>query len=1095
MLGYRLVFLLQPLGILVPIIGIFILIRKEQTKSTLYLTLANIGCLIMNSAYMLFLQSATFMEAISLFKMEFLGNVIFYLFFQMFIFSFIWKNKYKKILMCVGILSLVIDISTLSGIWVYDSIVFKDFNVNFVEDDGNLFIQKSGELPKDAIVRMPFGNLAGEMIVGKVPDSVPSNLIRRMEEDTIIDKATNGYAVASITPTSLYYIRYSYLSMVLFVCAILSFVRMIKYRKQEGNNKRVYLTIAQAIIVVALSFSMLSSAAYDIVPLVSALAVLSIICGTLRGDFFSVTDMGRGVILDNSENIFIILDKKYNYLDSNRYAKQIFEKLQELDSSNAIPDEMKELLTSDAIEISYNGRTYTKKVEPLVENNKTRGYSIMLIDVTTMHNLMEETEDAKNRAEAANEAKSTFMSNMSHEIRTPMNAIVGMTELMLRREQNSENTEYLNNIKNSGNALLTVINDILDFSKIESGKLELILDEYEPMSMLNDLGMIFLNRIGGKKIELIYDIDPKLPHKLYGDSGRIRQVLLNIVNNAIKYTEDGFVKLSIKSKEADDKIMLDCAVTDTGIGIKKEDISKLFSTFSQVDTKKNRGKEGTGLGLSIAKSLVNQMGGDISVESEYGKGSTFSFTITQGFVTHDVAASVKSSKVINVTGKMQHTENQNMLERLCGYYDNVHFVPWDDLNNADIDYIFVDHENDVSKSDAEVVVVHNPMRELQSEEKATYINKPLFTLNFCQVLNHEVLSFKEVQERIMCFTAPDAKILIVDDNEMNLKVAVGLVEPIALHVDTAENGKDAVAKVCQNVYDIVFMDHMMPIMDGIEATRAIREMEGDYYKNLPIIALTANALVEAREQFKDAGMNDFIAKPIRTKDLFKCIAKYIPKDKIITCDNQPVNNLKDEDTEKLPVIEGLDVKAGVTNSGGQKLFLSLLGDYYKLIDKKSTKIEKCMADGMIRDYTIEVHALKNTSRMIGALELAEKFYELEQAGNKEDYEFIDENTEKTLNMYRGYKPILKEFTGIDESNKEEKSTDELKQIINKLRFSMDCFELDAADAAMKELNQTKVPEDLSDMVNDLDALVADVAMEDVIKLCDDILMELERYGA
>lgn len=256
--------------------------------------------------------------------------------------------------------------------------------------------------------------------------------------------------------------------------------------------------------------------------------------------------------------------------------------------------------------------------------------------------LMERLKEEKERADYANEAKSIFLSNMSHEIRTPMNAIVGMTDILLREDVPEEMREYLNNIKNSGDALLNIINDILDFSKIESGKLDIIEKKYEPMSMLHDLSMIFLNRIGSKPVELIYDITPDLPSQLYGDNLRIRQVIINLVNNAIKFTEEGFVRLKVEADTIGNKeIKLSFSVEDTGQGIKEEDIPKLFKSFEQVDTRRNYKKEGTGLGLAISKQLVELMHGKISVESTYGKGSCFSFYIIQKVVDKAPATSIK----------------------------------------------------------------------------------------------------------------------------------------------------------------------------------------------------------------------------------------------------------------------------------------------------------------------------------------------------------------------------------------------------------------------------------------------------------------------
>ncbi len=399
-------------------------------------------------------------------------------------------------------------------------------------------------------------------------------------------------------------------------------------------------------------------------------------------------------------------------------------------------------------------------------------------------------QDAEKRAEEASHAKSAFLSNMSHEIRTPMNAIIGMTDVMLRSERSPEDTKYLMNIKNSGDALLAIINDILDFSKIESGKLELIEDEYEPMAMFSDLNIIFKTRIGDKKVELLFDIDENLPQALYGDALRIRQIIINLMNNATKFTEEGFVKLTLKVQEIKgDNIELFFSVKDSGQGIREEDLAKLFNSFEQVDTKRNRSKEGTGLGLSISKQLVELMGGSIGVSSEYGKGSEFYFTIHQ-----QIRNAAKADRVLDYE-RMQQTG--------------------------------------------------------QKQEHA-----------------------------FMNFTAPEAAVLMAEDNEINAEVALALMEPLKMQIDLAENGQIALDKIKEKHYDLIFMDHMMPVKDGVEATRELRRMEGDYYRKLPVIALSANAMVDSQKEFAEAGMNDFLAKPISMKEVCRVLRKWLPKEKI-----------------------------------------------------------------------------------------------------------------------------------------------------------------------------------------------------------------------
>lgn len=450
--------------------------------------------------------------------------------------------------------------------------------------------------------------------------------------------------------------------------------------------------------------------------------------------------------------------------------------------------------------IDYKGKSFRCEVKTYYKNDKKMrrlGYIVFLNDDTEQQNYIKnlnatnkqlrekerELQEQKRIAEAASQSKSMFLSNMSHEIRTPMNAIVGMTEILRRKKFDQETDEYLLNIKNSGEALLAIINDILDFSKIESGKMELIEEDYNLRAMLRELDLVFKTRIDDKPIEMKYEIEEDIPYVLKGDSKRIRQILINLVNNAIKFTDRGSVTIKIEKKKIEDKeIVLEVSVIDTGQGIKEEDMGRLFQAYQQVDMKKNSTKEGTGLGLAICKQLISLMKGELKVSSVYGKGSTFSFFIYQ---------TISDSKL-----------------------------------------------------------------EDREEEKDNF------------------------------FLAREVKILVVDDNIMNLKVFQGLFKPLQMQISLAMNGQEAVEKIVSEDYDMVFMDHMMPIMDGIEATKCIRNMKADekhtkqYYEEIPIVALTANATEDARRLFEENGLSDFLSKPISVASGLRILRNWLPKEKI-----------------------------------------------------------------------------------------------------------------------------------------------------------------------------------------------------------------------
>lgn len=1055
-MSLRTAFSIIPLiGAVIPLVGIFVLMSKEQNSSSTNLMVANIGCLIMNGAYCLMLRTNNPSEATLALKMEYLGNFLFYYFFIKFILAYMQLDTRHK------------TIRVFSKIWL----VFEAFALLIMWDD------KRRE--------MAFGEL------------------------DYVEDVRYGYHFLSQEGGVVYAIRYGFLTAFLLALIGYMIVRRIQLRNQGGTEKQnlSHLIIAKFVVIIPLALELLFKFNFEVVPLFSAVAVLLIILSVIEGDIFNILDLGRGWMVENFDAMFLVADKSYGYLDSNKYAKKNFEELSGIHKGEKLSDRLERLFKSEEEEIVIEDRHYKKYIRDLNVKNKIRGHAMILVDLTENYNMMEQLKEAKLRAEEANESKSNFLSNMSHEIRTPMNAIVGMTEILLRSDLSEQDRGYLMNIKNSGASLLTIINDILDFSKIESGKLEIIEEEYEPMSILSDLSMIFLNRIGDKPIELIFDIDKDLPNRLYGDSIRIRQVIINIANNAIKFTEAGYVRLTIKMTRMAEADMVDLAISirDSGQGIKPDDLKKLFGSFQQVDTKKNRNKEGTGLGLAISKQLVENMGGQIGVRSEYGKGSEFYFNIPQRVVGSQIAAVIKEEAIVHepmvVSGLMGDQRLLEQMKHMAEGYGLRYVDCYQARDNGDkVDFFFVDEgvyrdlkeniEKHFVANGTELCVLQNPMRENVWNEQVTVVNKPLYTLNFCQVINHETTAVFVETDNVMNFVAPQAQILIVDDNEMNLKVAGGLLQPLQMNIDTASSGKQAIEMVQEKRYHIVFMDHMMPVMDGVETTQNIRKLADEYIQNMPIIALTANAVMGAREIFKEAGMNDFVAKPIELKDICSKIRAWLPNELVHKL-SAPAAVQEQIPQQELPVIEGLNVAEGVKNSGSLELFTNLLGDFYKLIDLKSTKIEKCLADGMIRDYTIEVHALKNTARMIGALELSELFYKMEQCGNAEDIETIARENPAVMELYRSYKLILEPYGKANEQEKKEVPRAKIIEALDRINAAMDSFDLDGADAALSELEEYRLPEALGPYMEELRAFVADVAMEDVMNTGKKMIEVLE----
>ncbi|MDR1695649.1 MAG: response regulator [Endomicrobium sp.] len=910
-------------------------------------------------------------------------------------------------------------------------------------------------------------------------------------------------------------------------------------------------------------------------------------------------------------------------------------------------------------------------------------------------------ETALDDARDANNAKSSFLAHMSHEIRTPLNAVVGLSELALDYASlDAETEDKLEKIHGSGMTILSIVNDILDISKIESGKFEIYPIQYDTPSLINDIVTLNIVRIGEKPITFKLYADENLPVELFGDDLRIKQIFNNLLSNAFKYTNSGTVEWRMEFERDGGDVWLVSSIQDTGIGIKPEGVKKLFSDYNQVDVKTNRKVEGTGLGLAITKNLVEMMGGTITVESEYGKGTTFRVRIRQKLVSdapigkavaenlmglrYTISRRAKNTKLIRVNmsyarvlvvddvatnldvvkGMLKPYKMKvdcalsgpqaiEMIRAENPRYSAVfmdHMMP--DMDGIEATHIireeigteyarnvpiialtanaihgneemflsrgfqdFISKPIDITKLDAVLrrwvrnkdlekaedsnppsdgncaagnvrslldgitikgvdkkkalerfsgdetvfidvlrsyasgtrpilndlekyletgnfkdyaIAVHGikassyaifaqeagkMAEELEKAAKAgnsdavksghydfvkaavtilDNIDKALAGINLsadkpsaaapdpvllqelrdaCKAFDMDKvdsvmarlesfryengeklveclrrhvgnMDFEKISEwsipevtGLSCnnetsaakedfdFTAPDAQILIVDDNETNLKIASGLLKPLGIHVDTAGNGEQALRMIRGRHYDVIFMDQMMPVMDGIEAVGKLRNMEEEYYKKVPVIALTASNEPGDREIFLQAGMNDFMMKPVEKKEIAAKIRQWLPAG-LLREKSLPDHDKREQSsapaegqTDDLPVIDGIDSREGIRYAGTKEFYISLLGYFYGQIDSKAEKIEKCLADRLLRDVTIEVHSLKGTAKMIGAKELSEGFSRLERYGHDNNIEALERETPDVLKQYRSLKDSLKPFVGSGEPEK------------------------------------------------------------------------------
>ena len=610
-------------------------------------------------------------------------------------------------------------------------------------------------------------------------------------------------------------------------------------------------------------------------------------------------------------------------------------------------------------------------------------------------------------AEEGNKAKSMFLARMSHELRTPMNAILGMAELISREDISSTVREQILTIKQSGGHLLSIMNTILDISKAESGKLEVINAEYLFHSTIHDIISIIKMRMTNPKLHFAVYMQHDIPNELIGDEVKIRQILLNILTNALKYTKKGFFSLDITSRQtSEDTVMLTITIKDTGIGIKQEDMGELFGEFNQFDREKNHYVEGTGLGLTITKSLINLMHGEIHVSSVYGEGSEFTVHLPQKVSGKSSVPHVENKAVLLYSRTPLYAEyTARALKDLGADYRIANDDS--DLHNKLLegkwDYVFAEgelaaaamHIVHLCELDTKVVLMTDSYV-TKSGQDFLILAMPAYFISIANVLCGDDFIHLVKSQQIEHFVAPDAKVLLVDDIATNLKVGEGLLSPYGMSLRTCLSGKEAIKAIASDDYDLVLMDHMMPEMDGVETVRHIRSLADGKYASLPIIALSANAIVGAKEMFLQNGFSDFLSKPIETAKLNNIMATWIPKEKqkyaaIPTAAPADASRTGSTAEEKIRAmnIEGVDTAMGISFTGGSvRNYLDVLKVFHRDGEKKLDELTSCLESNNLPLYTTHVHALKSVCANIGASKLSEEAKFLEAAGKKRDMDFI-----------------------------------------------------------------------------------------------------------
>ncbi|MCM1424762.1 MAG: ATP-binding protein, partial [bacterium] len=691
----------------------FIILMTRQRESALSKLMLCIGFMsaIQNAGYLLEMLSRDIGEAMIAVRVEYMGGV----FISTFLFVFVAIYSGHQIPAKVEALMFLLDFFVLLCIWGYRYTPLYYTRVSFVED-----------------------GLFPHLILEKGP---------------------------------LHYIFLVHMFFQMIACLVMTILANRRMGKGKWNVNLFALGICSVFPIPGFVCGFLGwTNGYDPVPACEALGVILFGIVIIFYHIFDIAVSAHEEIIRTLDEAVLIVDADGGYVEANDKAKELFKGLADFHNGERICEEnLRDVFhANNYFEYAGSNHNFEVHANKIWNNRVLAGYAIVFVDITQSRKQIEEMQMLKANAENANRAKSEFLARMSHEIRTPINAVLGMNEMVLRESSEEDVKKYSMDIKSSAHALLGIINDILDFSKIESGKMEIVPAEYELNSMLNDLYNMFSLRAQEKGLMFDVQVDASLPSKLFGDDLRIRQVLSNLLTNAVKYTRKGTVTFEVAGERDGAEVVLHFTVRDTGIGIKEEDIPKLFSAFERIDEEKNRDIEGTGLGMNISLQLLKLMETDLQVESVYGEGTKFFFDLRQRIVSDEPIGSFQE-------------------------------------------------------------------RAKQAAREHTYRAS---------------------------FSAPEGEILLVDDNRVNRRVFCGLLKQTQVKITDVGSGRECLDHVRTKHYDMIFLDHMMPEMDGMETMRRMKEMEDNLCKGTPIVMLTANAIMGAKEQYLAAGFDDFLAKPI-----------------------------------------------------------------------------------------------------------------------------------------------------------------------------------------------------------------------------------------
>ncbi len=792
-----------------------------------------------------------------------------------------------------------------------------------------------------------------------------------------------------------------------YVLCIYTLARAIRLRSDQRINRqyKTILFISTMPIIMLAAYVCKLTKVFDLTPVTLALSMSLVVIVVWSRRNYDFRHLAAEKVLESLGDGVIALDNHDRLISYNRAAAHIFVNLpsHKLGEDIRVVEDFREEMLNENIPWSFsiNGQHYECHSKHILdENGRKQGCVILILDMTDIKAYINEIKRVRQQAEKANIAKSEFLANMSHEIRTPMNAIIGLNDIIMEETEDPSIYAHAKDVQSAAKNLLAIINDILDLSKVEAGKMELVYTDYHLKTVVNEVVGMMDMAASKRGLIMKYECDSSLPCRYNGDEGRIKQILINILNNAIKFTSEGYVRAYVGGRpgEKEDEELITFRVEDTGCGIREEDLEKIFEDFRQVDSKRNRSVEGTGLGLAIVKHLVELMGGTIHVESVYGEGTVVSFTIPQKIVDR--------------------------------------------------------------RSIAEVP----------------------------EILPSEL-------ERTESFTAPGVKVLLVDDNLVNRKVARSFLKSYAFDLTEAESGPEAIELVRQNRYDIIFMDHMMPIMDGIEAAEIIRRDCGENGTAPAIIALTANAMSGMRERFLEKGFQDFIAKPLDRRELGRLLARWVPEEYRQTAAEEAPDAPTDLSAFQ---IEGIDIDAASRYYvGDEEGFAGLLELYY-MDGRRKTGLLRELAGSNISRYQVEVHGLKSASANIGAMDLSNMARAQENAASTGDTEFIARQFPILIERYEALLENIGQLLEKRRQNTPQAQKlpplpmGELKEQVETALNELEHFRSRECAGIVEELLRHELPQDAADSLGEIQDQLKLYEDDSAENLLNQLLSKLEK---